>query len=51
MAKESVRSRALREHADMLKKVGSDRAKDIGGRAANKFGRAADAALRKAQKC
>lgn len=51
MAKESIRSRVLKEHADMLKKVGSDRAKSIGSRAANKFGRAADEALKKAQKC
>lgn len=46
----NIRSRVLKEHAQMLKKVGSDRASSIGKSASNKFGRAGDEALRLAKK-
>jgi hypothetical protein len=46
----TIAKKELTRHAAMLRKFGNDRAADIGRTASNKYGRAADAALRLAKK-
>lgn len=46
----SLMRKELMRHASKLKRVGAQRSSQIGSKAANKFGRAADAAIRKARK-